>query len=206
MQEKFTSILEFAKFKKECVFCKTPLRVVLTSFLGIRETGVPIIKSYLKDNKFHFKINHTTATFNINADAVIDAAANVILFSNYTNGELPAIDEYVVRQTFEDYRPHIELYCPSNRCGLMYHLSGDWMRLNKIAKVQGAWTIAPFKLFIEGAKVKNYIIHNDWEDKITSIYSLRNEDSRPIEVPMIDFTTMDKTRLTNRVQTLVIFS
>lgn len=88
----------------------------------------------------------------------------------------------------------------------MYHLSGDWLRLNKIPSVAGAWTISPFGLFLEGAKVKNYIIHNDWEDKITSIYSIRNEDSRPIEVPMIDFSVMDKTRLTNRVLTLVTFS
>ena len=206
MLDKFSSIIEFTKFKKECVFCKTPLRAVLTSFLGVRGTGVPVVKSYLQDGKFSFHINHTTSNFAIDADAIIDASANVILFSNFTNGELPAIDEYVVKQTFEDYRPHVELYCPSNKCGLMYHLSGDWLRLNKIPSVVGAWTINPFKLYLEGAKVKSYIIHNYLEDNMTSIYSTKNEDSRPLEVPMIDFSIMDKTRLTNRVLTLVTFS
>ncbi len=192
--------------KKECVFCHTPLRVVLTNFVGLKDTGIPIIKAPLIDNKFTFTIDHTTPSFNIHADVVVDALANVMLFSNFTNGELPAVDEYTVRQTFEDYRPYIELYCTNKRCGVMYHLWGQAMKLKKIPSVQGAWSIEPFGLILEGAKVKHYIIHNLWDTQTSNIYTLKNENARPIEVPMIDFSTMDKTRLTNRVQMLVTFS
>lgn len=178
----------------------------MTNFVSLKEIGFPTIKSYLKDNKFNFRIDHTTPSFSIKADVIIDAAANVMVFENYTNGELPAIDEYTVKQTFEDYRPHIELHCPNAKCGLMYHLSSDWMRMNKIPTVKGGWTIAPFGMFFEGVKVRNYIVHNYSNSDKTTIYSLKNEDSRPLEVPMIDFSVMDKTRLINRVQTLVTFS
>ncbi len=88
----------------------------------------------------------------------------------------------------------------------MYHLWGQAMKLKKIPSVQGAWSIEPFGLILEGAKVKHYIIHNLWDTQTSNIYTLKNENARPIEVPMIDFSTMDKTRLTNRVQMLVTFS
>jgi hypothetical protein len=204
VQDKFASILEFTDFKKECVFCKKPLRIVLTNFVGLRDDGVPVIKSYLKDNKFQFTINHTTASFDIKADVAIDVETNVISFANFTNGELPAIDEYLVKQTFEDYRPHIELYCSNAQCGLIYHLSSDWLRSTR--STTGTWNIIPFHLLLEGARVKSYIIHNYHNHSTTTIYSLRNTESGPLEVPRIDFSTMDKERLINRVQTLVIFS
>jgi len=170
------------------------------------ETGIPTIKSYLKDSKFQFNISHTTAEFTANANVVIDVNSNILRFSNYTDGLAPTIDEYTVRQIFEDYGPHIELYCPSMKCGLMYYLSGDWLKISKIPDNPGAWAIAPFHLLLEGAKVRNYIIHNYWNTQTTRIYSVKHEESRPIEIPMIDFSTMDKERLINRVLTLVTFS
>lgn len=204
--DKFASITEFTKLKKECVFCKEPLRVVLTSFIGLKDAGIPIIKAPLVDGKFNFHIEHTTSRFTVKSDVVVDASANVLLFTNYTNGELPAIDEYTVKQTFEDYRPYVELYCTNKRCGLMYHLWSHAMQLKKIPSVQGAWQINPFGLILEGAKVKHYIVHNHWDTQRSNIYTLKNENARPIEVPMIDFSKMDKTRLINRVQMLVTFS
>lgn len=180
--------------------------MVLTNFIGLKDTGIPEIKAPLVDGKFKFHIEHTTSRFDIKSDVVVDAAANVLLFSNFTNGELPAIDEYTVRQAFEDYRPYIELYCTNKRCGLLYHLWGHIIKLKKIPTVRGAWSIEPFGMILEGAKVKHYIIHNHWDTQRSSIYTIKNHEARPIEVPMIDFTKMDKTRLINRVQMLVTFS
>src|SRR5512143_3702504 len=104
MTDKFESILEFTKLKRECVFCKAPMRVILTNYVGLTTSGIPIIKAHLKNNQFEFTIDHTTPEFRIKADVIINAEKNVLVFNNYTNGELPAIDEYLVRQTFEDYR------------------------------------------------------------------------------------------------------
>lgn len=204
--DKFANIIEFTKLKKECVFCQEPLRVVLTNFVGLKDSGIPVIKAPLIDGKFNFRIEHTTARFNVKADVVVDASANVLLFDNFTNGELPAVDEYVVRQTFEDYRPYVELYCTNKRCGLMYHLWSQGLTLKKISSVKGAWSINPFGLILEGAKVKHYIVHNHWDTQKTNIYTLKNEEARPIETAMIDFSKMDKIKLTNRVQMLVTFS
>lgn len=209
--DKFANIVEFAKFRKECLFCQQPMRVVLTNFVGLKDSGIPVIKAPLVDEKFNFYIEHTTPRFNIKADVVVDANANVLLFDNFTNGELPAIDEYVVRQAFEDYRPYVELYCTNKRCGLMYHLWSESLKLKKIPSVKGAWQIEPLVLILEGIKVKHYVVHNMWnhnmwdQDK-TYIYTTRNPDAQPIETPRIDFTTMDKIRLTNRIQMIVTFS
>ena len=206
MSDKFESILEFTKLRKECVFCKTPMRIQLTNFVGTNGTGIPIIKAFLEKGRFEFKIEHTTASFKINADVFIDASKNVVLFDNFTNGELPAIDEHLVKQTFEDYRPHVELYCPSKSCGLNYHVSGFWFKLVKLHRVKGAWTIQPFGLYLEGVRVRNYVVHNYASEKTTHIYSRNNEDAHPLEVPLVDFSTMSKEKLTTRIQTLVTFS
>ena len=206
MLDKFESILEFVKLKKECAFCKAPLRIHLTNFIGLRDTGIPIIKAPLQNYKFEFKIEHTTPSFKINADVFIDVAKNVILFDNYTNGELPAIDEYLVKQTFEDFRPYVELYCSSKTCGLSYHIQGYWFKLKKIYKVKGAWTIEPFGLHLEGVRIKNYVVHNYAHSKETHIYSRNNEDATPLRVPLVDFSSMDKDKLITRIQTIVTFS
>jgi len=204
--DKFESIVEFTQLRQECVFCKTPLRAHLTNFVGFNETGIAIIDAPLREGKFEFKIEHTTPSFKINANVFIDAKQNTLIFDNFTNGELPAIDEHVVKQTFEDYRPHVELYCPSRKCGLSYHLWGQSIRLKKTHHVAGIWAIQPFGLILEGARVKNYVVHNDWHNKKTFIYSRNNEEAKPIQTPLIDFTTMDKQKLITRIQTIVTFS
>jgi hypothetical protein len=180
--------------------------VVLTNFIGLKDAGIPVIKAPLVNGKFNFSIEHTTPRFDIKADVDVDADANVLTFSNFTNGELPAIDEYTVKQTFEDYRPYVELYCTNKQCGLMYHLWSQGISLKKISSVLGAWQINPFGLILEGAKVKHYIIHNHWDTQKSSIYTLRNANARPIETAMIDFSKMDRAKLINRVQMLVTFS
>jgi hypothetical protein len=174
--------------------------------VGLKDAGLPDIKAPLVDGKFSFQIFHTTPRFDVRANVVVDAQTNVLLFTNYTNGELTAVDEFTVKQTFEDYRPYIELYCTNKKCGLLYHLWSHVMQLTKVLGVSGAWSINPVGLILEGAKVKHYIIHNHWDTEKSHIYTLRNSNAKPIEVPMIDFSTMDKTRLTNRVQMLVTFS
>jgi len=204
--DKFESIAEFTKLRQECVFCKTPLRVHLTNFVGLTDTGLPVFNAPLKDGRFEFKIEHTTPSFKINAGVFIDIGNNILIFDNFTNGELPSIDEHVVKQTFEDYRPHIELYCPSKKCGLSYHLMGQSIRLKKVHPVTGMWTIQPFSLSVEGARVKNYVVHNNWHSNKTFIYSRNNEEAKPIQAPLVDFTTMDKQKLITRIQTIVTFS
>lgn len=182
------------------------MRVVLTNFIGLTDGSLPSIKAPLIDNKFSFKIYHTTSRFEIRADVIVDANANVLVFENFTNGELPSIDEFVVRQTFEDYRPYVEIYCPNKKCGLMYHLWGGQIKLKKVASVSGAWIIEPFNLVLEGVKVKHYIVHNIVGEKKTCIYSVRNPSARPIETARMDFSSFNKDRLTNRIQTIVTFS
>lgn len=206
MLDKFESIAEFTKLRQECVFCKTPLRVHLTNFIGLNDTGIAIIDAPLKDGRFEFKIEHTTPSFKINANVFIDVKVNTVIFDNFTNGELPSIDEHVVAQTFQGYRPHVELYCPSKKCGLSYHLWGQSIRLKKVHPVIGMWHVEPFGLILEGARVKNYVVHNDWHNNKTLIYSRNNEEAKPIQTTLVDFTTMDKQKLITRIQTLVTFS
>ena len=206
MTDKLPSIPEFAKLRPECVFCQIPMNVTLTNFIGLTRSGLPLIRAPLTDGKINCVIDHTTATFSVKADVSIDIDKNVLQFSDYTNGEMPSIDEYLVRQTFEDFQPYIELHCSSKKCGLKYHICSGSIRLTKLPETNGAWTINPLRFLSENVILKKYVITNHSHAKVSRIYSRSNPDAGAIETPLIDFSTMDKERLINRIQTIVTFS
>lgn len=182
------------------------MRVTLTNFLGVTSTGIPSIKASMIDKHFNFHIKHTTPSFSVSADVVINAEKNVLLFSKCTDGTMLTNDTYKISNAFEDYRPHIELYCPNKQCGLNYHVLSKWMKLTTIPSVKGAYLIRPFGFMLEGVRIKNYVVHNDLQEKVTWIYSRNNEDAEPLRTSLIDFATISKDKLITRIQTIVTFS
>lgn len=204
--DKFDTIIEFVKSREHCVFCKTPLRTVITNYVGVSGQGIPIINAPLKDDRFEFQIKHTTPDFDAKANVVILTSQNTLFFDNFTNGEFPAIDEHLIRRVFEDYGSHFELYCPSKKCGLSYYLAGWPIKLKKNHPVAGMWHIEPFGMFTESIRVGSYVVANDWSLQLSCIYSRKNIEAKPILVPMVDFSTMSKEKLITRIKTLVTFS
>ena len=206
--DKFNTIEDFVKCKETCVFCNTPLKVVVTNYVGVSGQGIPIINAPLKNDRFEFKIKHTTASFEVKADVFIFIQNNTLIFDNFNNfnSQTPSVDERLVKQVFEDYGPHFELYCPSKKCGLGYFLAGWPLKIKKNHPVEGMWYIEPFSMFTENVRVGSYVVANNWETKLSSIYSRKNIDAKPIVVPMVDFSTMNKEKLITRIKTLVTFS
>lgn len=203
---KFDTIAGFTKCRETCVFCNTTLRIILTNYVGVSGQGIPIINAPLKNDRFEFKIKHTTPSFEVKSDVFISTTNNALIFENFTNGEMPAIDDNLAKQVFEDYGPHFELYCPSKKCGLGYYIASWPIKLKKVHPVVGMWYIEPFAVFTENVKVGNYVVANNWESKLSNIYSRKNIDAKPIVVPMVDFSTMNKEKLITRIKTLVTFS
>lgn len=204
--DKFDIITDFVKCKEFCVFCNTPLKAVITNYVGVSGHGIPVINAPLKNDRFEFNIKHTTPNFDAKADVTILIDQNTLFFDNFTNGEFPSIDEHLIRSVFESYGPHFELFCPSRKCGMGYYISSLPIRLTKIHTVAGMWNIAPFGMFNESVKIGSYIVSNNWAKKQSLIYSRKNIEASPITVPMVDFTTTTKEKLITRIKILVTFS
>jgi hypothetical protein len=204
--DKFAKMADFISLKKNCIFCQTPLRINLSNYLGVKMNGLPVISAPLEDGLFKFQLKHTTAEFSIKADITVQPSTNIVIFDNFTNGEFPNIDAHLVKRVFEEHKPVVEVYCASRSCRSKYHLLSEPLSMIKVTKVSRAWQVLPFRLFLEGFKVKNYMVSNISPDAETFIHSLKNEDANPIKVPRMDFESMSKEKLFTRIQTLVTFS
>lgn len=203
---KFAKMADFINLKKNCIFCQTPLRVNLSNYLGVKMNGLPVISAPLEDGLFKFHFKHTTPDFSIKADITMQPSTNIVIFDNFTNGDLPNVDAYTVKKAFEEHSPLVELYCASRSCKSKYHLLSEPLTMIKVAKVTKAYQVLPFKLFLEGFRVKSLMVSNIQTDAKTSIHSLKNEDADPLRVDKIDFESMSKEKLFTRIQTLVTFS
>ena len=106
---------------------------------------------------------------------------------------------------FEDMKPHIELYCPSKTCKMKYALQSDWFRCNRHMN-DASYYIRSFRLYIESFVVDNLLIHNDWLDQETLIYSKNNTRIDPIKTDILDLESMSKEKVITRIKTLVTFS
>lgn len=203
---KFEKMADFINIKKNCIFCQTPLRVNFANYLGVKMNGFPVISAPLEDGLFKFQLNHTTADFSFKADITVQASTNIVVVDKFFDDNAPNINANLVRRVLEDYSPVVEIYCASKSCKTKYHLLSEPLRMIKVTKVSRAWQILPFKMFLEGFKVKSLMVHN-WHDSAeTRIYSIKNENADPLRVPKIDFESMNKERLFTRIQTLVTFS
>jgi hypothetical protein len=181
------------------------MRAELSNFIGVRRKGLPILSVPVENGKFDFHIKHTTTTYDVSADGVIDIESNVLIFFLSTEADTPNLDQHVAKQAFDDLKPHVDLYCPNKKCKHHYHLSSYIFEIKRHPNLN-VWIISPLKLFLESFKAGNLNVQNDWRKEETNIYSLINEDAEPIKFPIIDFEEMGKDKLLTRIQTLVTFS
>lgn len=200
----FPSILEFTKAKEKCLFCGIALRASLTNFIGVHKNGLPYLNVTIDRARFPFEIKHTTQSYDVRAQCVIDIVTNKMVLT-VPDSNTPSIDQQVAKQAFIELKPHIELHCPNQKCKNRYTLSSYILDAQKIPGTV-AWQIPPLKLFLESFKTNKLVVQNDWIKRDTNIYSIANEDADPIKVPFMDFEAMGKDKLLNRVQTLVTFS
>jgi hypothetical protein len=207
VQKHFDTILEFTKIKEGCLFCQAPLRTVLTNFINPRKARIPVINAPLQDEKFIFDINHTTATYSIEAKGTIDIKENILSFEITNPSETLNIDMLLAKKVFIDFHPHVELYCANKKCEVKYNLCSDVFAVEHVKDTDEArWKILPIIFYLECFKTSTINVQNDQYWKKTFIYSVSNEDAEPITIPMLDFEKMGPSKLLTRVQTYTVWS
>jgi hypothetical protein len=205
--DKFEKMTDFIKFKEHCIFCQTPLRANLTNLMGIFENGLPVLDVLLEDGLFKFELKHTTAEFSLRADVTLNPSTNMVVFDNFSNGELPNIDAHLAAKVFVELNPTLELYCGSKTCKTKYHLTTHPLKMAEVTEDSRVWQILPSKILMESFRVRRLRVLNIWwPDKETWICNMKNEDAEPLRLPMIDFESMTKEHLFARIQTIVTFS
>lgn len=204
MQKQFDTILDFTKLRDKCLFCEGSLRVRLTNYLNPLEGGLlPVLDAPVENGRFTFQIKHTTQDFDIKADGLIDITNNTLFFTLLSGSDL--LDQYVAKQAFMEFKPHIELICNRNKCKNKYVLSTYSMDIKRSFNAN-VWHISPLKLFLESFKTNTVVIQNNWMKEETVIYSRLNENAEPLKVPFMNFEEMGPEKLLNRIKTIIIFS
>lgn len=205
MQKTFNSISDFIKLKDKCLFCEAPLRPRLCNFIGTHIDGLLILNEIIDSPRFKFEIRHTTQNYDIKANVTIDIITNKLVFTLPPNSNTPYLDQFVAKRAFIELDPHIGLYCSNKKCKNSYALLSCFLQIEKVPATV-SWDISPLKLFIESFKTSRYVVENDWMKKETNIYIYNNVSIAPIKTPFINFETINKDKLINRIQTIVTFS
>ena len=206
MQKIFGNILEFTKLKNKCLFCDGALRASLTNYINPRESeSLPVLDATIDSSWVSFRINHTTQSYDIKADGVIDITNNKLVFGLPPDSDMPLLDQHVAKQAFVELCPCVVLACNNRKCKYKYSISTTRLDAKRLFNMN-AWEIQPLKLLFESFRTGNSTVLNDWIFESTQIYSRLNEDAEPLRVGFINFETMDKEKLINRIKTLVTFS
>jgi|ERR1035437_1143688 hypothetical protein len=205
LQKEFDSIMEFINVKKKCIFCNSTLRACLTNYVGRKRSNLPIIKSHIVAGKFRFNITHTTENYDIKANYIVDEWTNRVIITVAEDSETPSIDQHTAKSALDDLSPYIELYCSNKLCKHQYYLASYQLNIDFLPYDGDLWIVVNPKLYVESFKTKTLLIQNDWIREETNIYSLDNEDVKPIKFPMIDFESLGN-NLIQRVQTIAVFS
>jgi hypothetical protein len=204
MSELFPNIVDFIRVRERCFFCGAKLRCRLSNFIGIRESGMPLLNSPLEEGKFIFDISRTSPSYTVEAVGTLDIHNNKLFFDmKGLEYQTLTTDNMVAKETFIDLRPHIQLYCPKRKCPYQYTVASNIFRAGQI---EGGWLVFPFKLYYESFVSGKLWVQNDYVSSRTNIFSIMNEEAEPIVVPLLDFNAMGKDKLLTRIKTLVVFS
>ena len=201
-QNEFATISDFIKVGSVCFFCDKPLRVRLTSFIE----GIPRLNAPLENNEFSFKLQRVTQDYTLEATGLSDIKTNALVFILDNETVTPSLDQRVVKESFEDLLPTIELYCSNSKCKHKYHICSTPLKCNYLGSKVDSWIVKPLKIWYEGFVERSHVVHNDYLIGDTLIYSRNNEDATPITTSMLDWQAMGKEKLLTRIRTLVTFT
>lgn len=212
------NIQSFLKIKERCIFCQEPLRAVLSSFMERSSRRLEPFSFPIIDNKVTFNIDKETEKVSISGYGTIDIITNSLKVSPNNRLDLSTFDdkrkelfsyaeEFFMQEAFSEQTPYIGLQCCNKKCKLKYTLDSNVIKVG-INHKNNSWYIKPFLLYQETFTTKNLLVQNDWIRGATNIFALNNItcETKPLKIPMMDFESMDKKKLINRIKTLVTFS
>lgn len=206
IQTKFARIEEFASIRHNCLFCNTKLTFVFTTTFGTAKPAIPLIKSKCKDNSFEFKLVYNSANLNIDTVVYLDAKTNEAFFGK----EIHSSHASAAISALEGLSPHVELQCLNKKCKMNYYLCSSLFHFNMTWSTETPeifFNIRPFRLEWECFNVSKLWVKNDYPNKTTDIYSTVDDfNHKPMMIPMLDFKSMDSSKIANKILTMVNFS
>jgi hypothetical protein len=170
--------------------------------------NLSIINSKYINDCFKLNIVYNSATVNLNVNATIDGHTNFLIFDK------PLVETYgdsIVNRDaisiFLRFRPHIQLYCSSRKCGIKYYLSSQvFSNATIVEGEKSTYRLSPIQMYMECLSTSGYWVQNDFINSETNIYSINKPESPPIVSDLLNFKAMGKEKTLNRINTLITFS
>lgn len=203
----FDNIDEFFTVKEQCAFCKSKLKTQFRNF-SMMHDDIPVVVAEEKDGKFCFSMSYISHSITVDADVEIITKDNFINLYVPSKEKLdPKVKDYwVVKQVFENFGPHIELYCANKKCKRKYCIASDVFKCDVSVPESNQSKLSNPRLYMESFVVDKHWVQNDFIFKSTNIYSKDDPDLPPIRAKLLDLETMDEEKILTRVRTLVTFS
>jgi hypothetical protein len=139
----------------------------------------------------------------IGAEIRLNIETNALFFLLKNTSDYSDIDAASIRSSFSKMCPHVQLYCPNQECRYRYTIASDTLQYKQD---KSGWFIFPPKLWYESFVTGNLWVQNDYIGQESNIFSRDKIHANPITSKLLNFQTMDKDRLLNRVKTLIVFS
>jgi hypothetical protein len=201
MRQYFSSVDQFINLKENCIFCNSRLSPRLTNFFA-KKQYLSTINAGLIGSKFIFNLKYNSISTQIDSRVTLDTFTNKVDFTFNSNTSVKSNVEIM-----EDIQIHVELHCRNKKCKTDYYLcSGpftfDYEHTSFVK-------IRPFYLFMEGFAMDKMSIYNDFPSKATFVHkniSSTTYSTTDLKFPMVDFESLEKEKLFNRIRNLVIFS
>lgn len=191
----FPTIKDFINSQKECIFCHYSLSPILTNFLGVhRGLKISDLNSVLTGELFMFKVEIQSSSKKLIEDCSINISTNELISSN------------IIRAS--DLRclgPHVELQCRNKQCKYNYYVSSSILSF-KLLEDESKRYVNQIIIDMECFNIPKLWIQNDRISNLTRIFSTKEPDIPPIEIPLILFDEIEKDKLINKIKTVVNFS
>lgn len=207
MKRLCANIDEFFAIKDRCVFCKSKLKSQFRNF-SVMHDDIPVVVAKKVDDKFCFRIQYVSQGGSLDADVEINTGNNIINFfiPNKLEPDPRVQDFWFVKNIFEGFGPHIELYCNNKECKRKYYIASDVFKCEPMIPESNQFKLSRPQLYMESFSVNKFWVQNDWLFNSTNIYVRDNPDLGPIRVKLMDLESMDEEKLLTRIRTLVTFS
>lgn len=176
----FPTIKDFINSQRECIFCHYALSPILTNFLGVhRGLKISDLNSVLTNGLFMFKVEIQSSLEKLSEDCVININTNEFVSGN----TIKASD-------LRCLGPHVELQCRNKQCKYNYYVSSSILSF-KLPENESKKYINQIITDMECFNIPKLWIQNDWINNITRIFSTKDPDIPPIEIPMIIFNKIE---------------
>lgn len=189
----FTTLNDFISFRKECIFCNKLLTPILTNFVGAnRGLKISDINVPLTGDNFVFKLVFHTPSVSIDEECSINIYTNEFMAGRNLN--------------FSDFHhlgPHLELQCRNIKCKNNYYISSS---IFTAKSHDDKHHINDLIVDMECFNIPKFWVQNDHISNLTKIFSTKNPDLSPVEIPLILLNSIEKDKLINKIKTAINFS